>query len=878
MLPSMFLSMSHDRSSSEVLRLLNSDKDRGLSVFEAGERLKTYGKNALPHAKKKHWLVALAGHFNDVLMLILFVSAVISFFIGDAKDGSVILLIILANGLMGFFQETKADNAIEALRKLSVAQAKVVRDGVSQIIDATEVVPGDILILETGDKVPADARLIEAVQLKVSESMLTGESKPVEKDTQFTGTDADVLGDRLNMVYRDTVVLFGRGRAVVTATGMHTEIGKISTLLQAQEAKATALNIELNALGKRLTIFAGVAAVLIFGIIIIFDPSQIRQAFLTAISLAIAVVPEGIPAVVTTVLAISVARLARKRAVIRKMAAIELLGSATCILTDKTGTLTKNEMTVSDLSLLNRSITWQDGICLEDGKVIDPAQDPELRELMYCAVLCNDAMRSTEGKVIGDPTEASLIVMAEQAGLDVQAIRAEHERVFELPFSSETKQMTVVVKNSDGELRVYTKGACEAVCRALKDPTPAHRTPSDALSAEGVRSLVYSTRTWTGALPPIEQADALLQDHTYLGTIGCKDPLRPEVKAAVALAASAGIKTIMITGDHKLIAQSIGRELGLVQNESHVMNATELERLPEQGLSELMPRVSVFSRVSPEQKLQIVKAAMNAGETVVVTGDGVNDAPAIKTADIGVAMGISGTDVAREAADMVLQDDNYSTIVEAVRQGRGIFTNFTKFLMYQISCNVSGVLIVFPLTLFTGASPLLPVHILLLNLISETGPCIALGLEKPEEGIMYRKPRKRSEGLLNRERWGKILREAVILAVAGIAAYVVARRIDPLAVTSAVLATAFLSRVWQSLSARSETVTFFSRALRPNPGLMYTVIGTLVFLALSLYTSAGNVITKTVPLSLPLLFACLGLSLVPFVVIESVKLVRSRMS
>lgn len=859
-----------------MLERLVANQENGLSGEEAKRRLVQYGPNALPHAKKKHWFWVLAGHFKDILMGILVVSALISFFVGDAQDGAIILLIVIANGLMGFFQERKADNAIEALKKLSVAHAKVVRDGVPLLINASEVVPGDLLVLETGDKVPADARLIESVQLKISESMLTGESRPVEKDASFVAQEGATLGDRLNMLYRDTAVLYGRGRAIVTATGSLTEIGKISKLLQTQQSKETALHIELSRLGKRLTIFAGVAAVLMFAAILLSDITQIRTAFLTAISLAIAVVPEGIPAVVTTVLAISVARLARKQAVIRKMAAIEILGSATCILTDKTGTLTKNEMTVSDVSLLDRSLEWIDGRFFESGRALDPEQDETLRQLIYCAVLCNDAVRSEGGKMIGDPTEASLVVMAEQAGLDVTRIRAEHERVFEIPFSSETKHMTVVVKNQSGQIFVFTKGASETVCSFIANCKPKHKTVSEELSARGIRSLVYSMKELQGEPLNFENPGFFLQDHEYLGTIGCKDPLRTEVKDAIALAASAGIKTVMITGDHKLIAKTIGSELGLVTRDDQVLNATELDGMSDAQLAVRLPHINVFSRVSPEQKLQIVKAAMQSGETVVVTGDGVNDAPAIKTADIGVAMGISGTDVAREAADMVLQDDNYSTIVEAIRQGRGIFVNFTKFLMYQISCNASGVLIVFPLTLLTGVSPLFPVHILLLNLISETGPCIALGLEKPEQRIMQQKPRTRSEGLLNRVRWIKIFVESVLLAGAGIAAYFLADGFAPLVTTSAVLATAFLSRLWHSLSARSENMSVFSSSLQTNRALIYTVIGTLFFLGLALYTNLGNALTKTVPLSPSLLLSCFLLSLIPVVGVEFYKAVGRR--
>ncbi len=865
--------MFHTLSASAVVTELTSDERLGLTSDEARARLTTYGPNLLPEAEKKHWLAVLFGYFKDFLMVILMIAALISFLVGDVKDAVVILLIVVANALMGFFQESKADNAIAALKKLSVAKAKVIRNGQTLLLDAKDVVPGDVLILETGDKIPADARLLESIQLKIAESALTGESKPVQKDQAFISQANVSIGDRLNMVYKDTVVLYGRGKAVVTATGIATEMGKISQLLQHEDQKTTPLNSELNTLGKKLTIFAAAVAILIFFIILFLDPSQVKNAFLTSVSMAIAVVPEGIPAVVTTVLAISVARLARKRAIVRKLSAVETLGAASCILTDKTGTLTKNEMTVSDLFVPGRDLQWQQEAWVENGQKVNPHTDPALRQLIYCAILCNDASLS-DTQVLGDPTEACLITMARQAGFDINKIRSEHQRLFELPFSSETKQMTVVVRDAQQQILVFTKGASEVVSGYLTQSLPTYAAAAEQMAARGIRCLAYSYKTITGDLAPSrETLGSLLSGHEYLGVIGCKDPLRPEAKEAVTLAASAGIRTIMITGDHKHIAENIALELGIITQTSQVVDGLELARITDAEWPDILRRANVFSRVSPEQKLQIVKASMQNGETVIVTGDGVNDAPAIKTADIGVAMGISGTDVAKEAADLVLQDDNYSTIVGAIKQGRAIFTNFSKFLSYQIACNLSGVLIVFPLTILTGTSPLFPVHILLLNLISETGPCIALGLEKPEKNIMQRKPRKRTEQLLTRRRWIKIILEAIILAAVSIVAFFIASEVNATVAMSAVLTTAFLSRLWHALSARSESLSIFSPLLQTNRGLYYTVFGTFLFLYWSLYTNLGNALTKTIPLDRSLFLICLGLSLVPVVMVEGYKVV-----
>ena len=868
--------MFHTLSSTQTLEKLTSHQDNGLSSSEVQKRLQEYGANELPEEKKTHWLIKLLGNFKDTLMLILFAAAIFSIAVGEYKDGIVILIIIVANAIMGFVQEAKADNAIAALKKLSVAHAKVIRDRKTTTISARELVPGDIIIIENGDKIPADARLIEAVHLKVSESSLTGESKPIDKTAEHVGEENIALGDRINMVYKDTVVMFGRGKAIVTGTGMQTEIGKIFKLLQKQEGVVTALTHELNRVGKGLTIFALISGAIIF-VSIAFTNSHIKEAVLTAISMAIAVVPEGIPAVITTVLAISVARLAKKNAIIRKMEAVETLGSATYILTDKTGTLTKNEMTVTDIHFKDRKVKVTDRAFIEQEQTIDPKQIPELAWLLTCSVLCNDATIAENGKPVGDPTESSLVAAAQKAGFNVPQLRSDYRRIFEIPFSSVTKRMTVVVEDQRGDRFAITKGAVEAVSPTIKN-LPSHAPGiSEQLSEDGIRNLMYSFKQISPETKLVLENEAeLLKDQEYAGIIGKKDPLRPEVKDAVGLAANAGVKTIMITGDHKLIARNIGKELGVIAHDHEIMDGTELEKIGDEAVHSTLDTVRAFSRVSPEQKLKIVSAAMKRGETVIVTGDGVNDAPAIKTADIGVAMGISGTDVAKEAADVVLQDDNYSTIVEAIKQGRAIFNNFIKFLKYQISCNLSGVLIVFPITILGFSSPLFPVHILLLNLISETGPSIALGLETPDKMIMSTKPRRKTDRLLTRERWMRIIFEAVLLAGVGIAAFFITRRIDATAATTAVMATAFLSRLWHAFSSRSETLSIFSKNLPTNRGLYITVLGTLLFLVAALYTSVGNEVIKTVPLSLNLFMMCLGLSVVPVVGVEVLKMVRRK--
>lgn len=859
----------------ETLRELGVASTHGLSVAEATKRQALYGPNALPKSEEKKWYIKFFAHFNDFLIIILLLAAVFSLIIGEIKDGVVIAVIVVANACMGYLQEVKADNAIAALKKMSSLTAKAMRDGTLHVIGVERLVPGDIIILENGDKVPADARLLESVHLTVSESSITGESKPVLKVATFVGAQNLPLGDRLNMVYKDTLVTFGRGTAVVTATGKNTEVGTIFSLLEKQNPSTSPLTQELKKVGKSLTILAGITAVAILCILILAENTGLKIALLTAISMAIAVVPEGIPAVVTTVLAISVARLAKKKAIIRKMEAVETLGAATCILTDKTGTLTKNEMLVTDIYTQSKYIAVLENEFLENTNSINPITDDETKWLLYCAILCNDARVAQDKKIVGDPTEACLLNVAIKAGIDIDAVRMSYQRIHEVPFTSETKRMVVAVKDSSGTVYVITKGAVESVAPFIPRSNTQSRSIAEKLSENGIRNLTYASKTVKGEHFSWNQ-ETTLYGQEYVGTIGCKDPLRPEVTEAVMVASNAGIRTVMITGDHKLIAQNIGNELGILKNATQVMDGTELAQISNTELDQYFKTIHAFSRVSPEQKLNIVQSAQRNGEVVIVTGDGVNDAPAIKTADIGVAMGITGTDVAKESADMVLQDDNYNTIVAAIEQGRGIFSNFIKFLKYQISCNLSGVLIVLPVSVITGTTPLFPIHILLLNLVSETGPSIVLGLEKPGRDIMKNKPRKKNERLLTRQRWMRVISESVLLAAAGIATYFVVGQSAPIAATTAVLVTAFLSRLWHAFTSRSETIPALSGGLEHNAALYYTVAGTLLVLGISVYTNIGNSIVKTVPLSAELLMTCVALSLFPFTVMETYKLISKR--
>ncbi len=856
---------AHTKQAQEVLQQIDVEEHKGLPSDRVSAQREQHGRNVLPEGKKVRWYQRFAKQFMDIFVAILLLAAIVAYIAGDIKDAVIIGIIILLNALFGFAQEQKAEQAIAALQALSQDAATVLRDGVTARIPVADIVVGDILLLESGDAIAADARLLTQIQLRVSESALTGESQAVSKNAdEIVGAEVP-LGDRVNMVYKDTNIVEGRATAVVVAVGADTEVGKISTLLQQTIERKTPLEQELHRIGTWLTGFAIVSAGVIF-VSLAVRGGSIDSAALTAISLAVAVVPEGIPAVVTTVLAISVARLAKHNAIIRKLSAVETLGAISAILTDKTGTLTKNEMTVV------RVARGETGVDI-------PATDTtdELLWVLRAAVLCNNASLQDDGNHIGDPTETCLLVAAEQAGIQIADTAAAYPRIAELPFNSETKRMIVAVNDTvTGDVICIAKGAHESVVALCGDSvTPDMHAVATAEAAAGKRFLAYAMARIPKETHAKTNIETLLTDvaYEYIGSTSAIDPLRDEVIAAVQEAKRAGIRSIMITGDHRLIATTIGKQLGIISSDAEVRDGAELASVSDADFVAMLETVSVFSRVSPEQKLHIVKAMQRRGNIVAVTGDGVNDAPAIKTANIGVAMGVTGTDVTKQVADMVLKDDNYATIVEAVRQGRGIFQNFISFLRYQISCNVSGVITVFAVVIAGFPAPLLPIHILLLNLASETGPSIALGLEKAPHDTMATPPRNSEESLLSRDRLIGIAWEAIVMAAVAIAAYLLTEPLGQSIATTATLTTAFLSRLWHSWSSRVHERSIFSRSLFSNTALLWvvglTILGYVAAFALPVVRTA----LKITLLPLDVLAQSVALSFVSIVVIELGKIV-----
>jgi Ca2+-transporting ATPase len=744
----------------DAFDLLRSTPD-GLTGSEARKRLERYGPNELQETRRiSPWQILLE-QFKNVLIIILLIATVISFFLGHGLESVVIAVIVLFAVLLGFVQEYRAERAIEALRQMTAPTATVMRDGEEVRIPARELVPGDVILLSTGDRIPADARLIEAINLQVEESALTGESVPVEKHVHPLGYDNLPLGDRRNMVYAGTSVTYGRGRALVVATGMHTEFGKIARMLQTVETVRTPLQENLDRVGNVLAR----AAFVVVGLIValgLLRGQPVIDMLIFGIALAVAVVPEALPAVVTISLAIGVQKMAKRNALIRRLPAVETLGSTSVICTDKTGTLTKNEMTVRTVFTAGQSFVISgagyapDGeFFLEDRPVAPP--EPLLLTLKAAALASDARLLKKEGgswAIKGDPTEGALIVAAAKAGLWKDALDAENPRIHEIPFSSETKRMTTLHQPAEGAT-AYAKGAPEVILEGC----------DFVLSADGVQPLddakreqimrqaqdmaSQALRVLGVAFKPGATPDNAATGMTFLGLIGMIDPPRPEARDAIATCVQAGIRPVMITGDHPLTAQAIARDLGLLDG-GRIVAGAELEAMSDEQLKRQVQNISVYARVSPAHKLRVVTAWQANGHIVAMTGDGVNDAPALKRADIGVAMGITGTDVTKEAAAMTLTDDNFASIVAAVEEGRGVFSNIKKYLMYLLSSNIGEIGLMAGATLLGLPLPLSAVQILYVNLATDGLPALALAVDPPEEDLMKRKPRNPRIGIFTR--------------------------------------------------------------------------------------------------------------------------------
>ena len=779
-----------NESAEETCKILETNFNNGLNVEEVSERQKKYGLNELEAKKKKTLFQKFLEQFKDFMIIVLIISAIISGIIGVIEgegitDTLIILVVVIVNAIIGVMQENKAEKSLEALQKLSSHVAKVVRNGKLQVVQSRELVPGDIVVLETGDYVPADLRLFESVNLKAQEAALTGESVPVEKITEIINNDEIGIGDRKNMVFSSSLITYGRGKGIVTSTGMNTEVGKIAGIINETIDTETPLQIKLNKLGKTLGIVALVICAIIFGIGLLYGKEPIHM-FMTAVSLAVAAIPEGLPAVSTIVLAIGVQRMVKRNIIIKTLPAIETLGSATVICSDKTGTLTQNKMTVQKI--------FYSGNIIDVDDIKDINND--LEKLIYTAMLCNDTKISENNELTGDPTETALVDLGFKLNFK-KSIYEDMPRTFEIPFESDRKLMTTVNKVNDKYI-VYTKGGVDELLNRcinyvenseIKNDLESYKkiisNNNENMAKEALRVLAFGYKELYHK-PNKEELENLESDLTYIGMVGMIDPPRIEAKDAVKKCKTAGIKPVMITGDHKITAIAIAKELGILNNESEAITGSELEKMTQEELTKNIRNYSVYARVSPEHKVRIVKAWQANGEIVAMTGDGVNDAPALKTADIGCAMGIVGTDVAKEAADVILTDDNFSSVVAAVEEGRRIYDNILKAIQFLLSSNVGEIIALFVAILITpilahvfgisdisGLEPLLPIHILWINLVTDSLPALALAVDPAAKNIMEREPLKQGKGIFTKGMTMRIIYQGIMIGIITIIAFII---------------------------------------------------------------------------------------------------------
>jgi Ca2+-transporting ATPase len=841
----------HLENSSSVLQKLES-QDNGLSSQEAQKRILEHGKNELQSSSRKPaWLMFL-NQFKDVMIIILLLAAVVSGLIGDLKDTLLIAIIVLLNAIIGFLQEYRAEKAMEALKKMATTTAKVKRNDQIEHLNSTEIVPGDVVLLEAGDMVPADMRLLESYNLRIEEASLTGESEAVEKHTQTLNEANTPLGDRLNMAYKSTLVTYGRGKGVVVNTGMKTEIGAIAQMLQEAETQ-TPLQKRLADFGKKLSfvIFAICGIIYVAGLIRGDEPTQL---LLTAISVAVAAIPETLPAVITVSLALGASKLVRQNALIRKLPAIETLGSVTYIGSDKTGTLTQNKMSVQE--------TWVNPKSIEASK--------ENIFWLHLAMLLNEDVKTSEtGELTGDSTEIATYSYA----LNQLAQKpADFPRLAEIPFSSERKMMTTL-HSYQNKVLVVSKGALEMILEKCQEQPIEVAQKASEIAEKGMRVLAYAIKLLDKTPENVEiEAE---KDLHFVGIVGMIDPPRPEAQQAVAECISAGIIPVMITGDHPLTAQAIAKQIGILQNEKHkVITGKEMSLIPFEDLEHRLKDVRVFARVSPEQKLQIVKILQNQEQFVAMTGDGVNDAPALKKADIGVAMGITGTDVSKEAADMILLDDNFATIVKAVKEGRRIFDNIRKFIKYTMTGNAGKIWVIFLAPIIGLPIPLLPIHILWLNLVTDGLPGLALAGEPAEKSVMQRPPRHPQEGIFAHGLGWHILWVGLVIGglVLGLQAWATAHNNNHW--QTIVFTSLCFAQIGQILAVRSERHFLYSTGFLSNLPLLGTALLNFLLQLALIYIPFFQEVFVTQALSFSELALCMAVGLIVFHVIEGEKLLK----
>jgi len=852
-----------EKSTDELCRDMNC-KASGLSGKDAKQRLEQYGPNELQAEKRKSILRIFLEQFADFLVIILILAATVSAILQDVESTIVILAVITMNAILGTVQTVKAAASLDSLKQMSAPTAKVIRDGHALQIPGRDVVPGDVVLLEAGDSVCADGRLLECASLKCAEAALTGESLPVEKEISEISGDVP-LGDRKNMVFSGSFVTYGRGHFLVTSTGMNTEMGKIASLLKSTQEKKTPLQISLDQFGKKLSIIILIICAILFAVSVFVRGENVLNAFMFAVALAVAAIPEALSSIVTIVLSFGTQKMARENAIIRKLQAVEGLGSVSVICSDKTGTLTQNKMTVKKL--------YADGI-VADAKAADFHQQ-NLGSLLRAALLCSDATVDENGEV-GDPTETALVRLGKDNGISELDVRSKWPRLAELPFDSDRKMMSTV-HELNGELIMITKGAVDVMMeRSIisHEERIMAEAVNEQFSQEGLRVLAFACRKVESTA--ISLADE--NDLTFLGLISMMDPPREESKAAVAECIAAGIKPVMITGDHKITASAIAREIGILYDEGIAVEGAVIETMSDEELREFVPKVSVYARVSPEHKIRIVRAWQDRGNLVAMTGDGVNDAPALKQADIGVAMGITGTEVAKDAAGMVLTDDNFATIVKAVKNGRNVYANIKRAIQFLLSGNTAGILTVLYASLAALPVPFAAVHLLFINLLTDSLPAIALGLEPHTDAVMHEKPRPRHEGILTKKFLTSVGMEGLVIALATAVAFHIGLSKGGAELGSTMaFATLCLSRLFHGFNCKADRPVLFTKRFWNNKALLGAFAAGVVLLGLVLVIPAlQNLFQVSTLLNGAMIAVIAGLAFSSMIVIQLLKCIRTK--
>ena len=894
-----------NKSIEDVEKELNTNAEKGLTLEKVKKRQEKYGYNELKATKKKTLLQRFIDQFKDFSIIVLIIAAIVSGAVGIAEgegitDTIIILIVVLLNAIIGVTQESKAEKSLEALQKLTDHASKVIRNGEVTVIPAKELVPGDIVVLDTGDYIPADLRIIEAVNLKSQEASLTGESVPVEKTTSTIEEKEIGIGDRVNMLFSSSLVTYGRGKGIVVETGMTTEVGKIAGMINSTQKQETPLQQKLNKLGKTLGIAALVICVFIFIVGLIQGKEPIHM-FMTAVSLAVAAIPEGLVAVSTIVLAIGVQKMVKRNAIVKRLPAVETLGSATVICSDKTGTLTQNKMTVEKIFINSET---------KDIEEYKNNINEDIKKLVYANMFCNDTKISKDGTLTGDPTETALVDMAFKLDFD-PSIYDRTPRVEEIPFDSDRKLMTTV-NEMDGKYIVFTKGGVDELlnnCNSyllngevkqnLSEYIKTIKQENENMAKEALRVLACAYKE-IDHKPTKEDISSLEKDLIFVGMVGMIDPPREEAKKAVEKCKTAGIKTVMITGDHKITATAIAKKLGILENEDEAITGLELEKMSDEELEKNVRHYSVYARVSPEHKVRIVKAWQKNGEIVAMTGDGVNDSPALKTSDIGCAMGIVGTDVAKEAADVILTDDNFATIVSAVEEGRRIYDNILKVIQFLLSSNVGEIVVLFIATLctplfanwfgitdITHLEILLPIHILWINLVTDSLPALALAFDPANADIMNRKPTKPGKGVFTRGMTWRVIYQGIMIGLLTLAAFMIGlatttEPIDGLTLDESKIevgqtmafVTLAMSELVHVFNVRNNKKSIFKTKVFNNSKLIWAVLGSAALMLVILAIPALRTVFSIPLLPTENIIELVILIFAPLVIVELFKLFK----